>query len=40
MKRPRVVEIKDKRVKWRFRVVGANGEIICQSQGYSRRIDG
>lgn len=24
---------------WRFRVVGDNGEILSQSEGYRRRID-
>jgi uncharacterized protein YegP (UPF0339 family) len=25
--------------RWRFRVVGANGEKLAQSEGYRRRID-
>jgi uncharacterized protein YegP (UPF0339 family) len=25
--------------KWRWRLVGRNGEIMCSSEGYSRRID-
>lgn len=35
----KVVYLKDKRGRWRFRVVGGNGEIVCQSQAYSRCID-
>jgi uncharacterized protein YegP (UPF0339 family) len=25
--------------EWRFRVVGDNGEILSQSEGYKRRVD-
>lgn len=25
--------------RWRFRILAANGEIVAQSEGYSRRID-
>jgi uncharacterized protein YegP (UPF0339 family) len=25
--------------QWRFRVVGDNGEVLSQSEGYKRRID-
>lgn len=39
MKRAKVVYLKDKRGKWRFRLVAANGEILMVSQGYVRRKD-
>lgn len=39
MKRPKVSYFKDKRSGWRFRVVAANGEILCQSERYERRAD-
>lgn len=25
--------------KWYFRVIAGNGEVVAQSEGYSRRID-
>jgi uncharacterized protein YegP (UPF0339 family) len=27
------------RPKWYFRIVAGNGEIVAQSEGYSRRLD-
>lgn len=34
-KKPRLL----RRPEWRFRILANNGEIVAQSEGYSRRID-
>lgn len=35
-----MIEIyKDNAGEWRFRVKGLNGEIVAQSEGYTRRED-
>lgn len=35
----RVVLYRDRKHQWRFRVLADNGEIVAQSESYSRRID-
>jgi len=37
MASPRIVVFRDRRRRWRFRVVAANGEICAQSQAYTRK---
>lgn len=34
---PRIKVYRDKRGQWRFRVVAANGEIVAQSEAYTRK---
>lgn len=36
-RRSKVEVFKDSRGHWRFRIVAGNGEVIAQSEGYTRR---
>lgn len=36
-RRPRFELFQDNQGEWRFRLRASNGEIICQSQGYSSK---
>lgn len=35
----RVEYFKDKKGKWRFRIVAVNNEVVAQSQGYKHKRD-
>lgn len=39
MKKAKVKFIKDTAGKFRFSVVAANGEIVCQSEGYETKAN-
>jgi uncharacterized protein YegP (UPF0339 family) len=36
-RRARVEVFKDRKGQWRFRLIAGNGEIIAQSEGYTRK---
>jgi len=36
---PSIAFYRDRAGRWRFRVRAENGEVVCASQGYSRRKD-